>query len=204
MADVKTARDVLGRLVMQLGLVLIFVPQCAARHIEILPMPASEFVDTEVSTNIVLRARDFKVREMSLRIQLDGTPTNDLEVAFGCDSNTNGLLDAAETDVVYGWRAGRYFIENVREWERLETGSVDNQTSCVFDVLLHNSDGVSPKLFAAECGGIPAFGELSSNLPQWLFRREWNMMRAVRRGGGGAFGWIECDVDNHPMIVRMR
>ena len=34
------------------------------------------------------------------------TPTNNLEVAFGRDSNTNGVLEAGEVETVYGWRNG--------------------------------------------------------------------------------------------------
>lgn len=34
------------------------------------------------------------VREVKLHLQLNGTEYNDLEVGFGCDVNTNGILDA--------------------------------------------------------------------------------------------------------------
>ena len=61
------------------------------------------------------------VRDVQIHIQLEGPSTNNLEVAFGCDANTNGVIDVSEIETVYGWRGGRYFIENVRAWDRFET-----------------------------------------------------------------------------------
>ena len=81
-----------------------------ARQIVIPTLPMSPFADTEVSTNVVIHESRTDMRDVKIRLQLDGTPTNNLEIAFGCDENTNGVLDVSEIETVYGWRAGRYFI----------------------------------------------------------------------------------------------
>ena len=96
---------------------------CAAfaRQIVIPALPVSPFADTEVSTNVVIHEGRTDVRNVQIHIQLEGTPTNNLEVAFGCDANTNCVLDVSEIETVYGWRGGRYFVENVRAWDRFET-----------------------------------------------------------------------------------
>ena len=91
-----------------------------ARTILVTAQAVSEFADTEVSTNIVMHTSRTDTRDVEIHIQLAGTPTNDLEVAFGRDENTDGVLEAEETETVYGWRAGRYFVENARTWERFE------------------------------------------------------------------------------------
>ena len=79
------------------------------------PQGASAFADTEISTNIVLRTLDDgrgrKVLDFSLSIA--GTSSNCLQVAFGRDLNENGVLEPFETDTVYGWRGGRYLVEDV-------------------------------------------------------------------------------------------
>ena len=187
------------------GFASLLAAQCAARHIVVPTMPTSPFADTEITTNAVLRTPGFDVRDLNLRIRLDGTPTNNLEVAFGRDADTNGVLDVSEIDVVYGWRAGRYFIENVRGWERIETEAVTNAVSCVFDIRILNAGGGAPKSFSAVCGGTAAFETLAANPPPaWLYRAEWDMVRAVRRGAGGASEWIDCEVDNHPFSIRLR
>ena len=62
---------------------------------------------------MVLHGNRTDTRKLDVHFQFEGTPTNCLEVAFGRDANTNGVLDVAEIETVYGWRAGCYFIENV-------------------------------------------------------------------------------------------
>ena len=85
------------------------------------PQGESPFADTEVSTNLALRALDDGVgrKVFDLTLSLSGTLTNCLQVAFGHDANGNGVLDFSETETVYGWRAGRWFAEDVRGWTRI-------------------------------------------------------------------------------------
>ena len=97
-----------------------------ARTLLVPTQPVSPYLDTEVSTNCVLHRSRIDARTFDVHFQFEGTPTNNLEVAFGRDSNTNVVLDVQEIDTVYGWRGGRYFIENVRAWERIETVAATN------------------------------------------------------------------------------
>ena len=78
-----------------------------ARTIVVPTQPVSPYADTEISTNVVIQTGRTDVRDVKIRLQLDGTPTNNLEIAFGCDANTNGVLDVSEIETVYGWRARR-------------------------------------------------------------------------------------------------
>lgn len=184
---------------------VVFPTALLARRIDISAMPVSPYADTEVSTNVVLRAEGVNVRKLSLHIQLDGTPTNNLELAFGCDANTNGVLDVAEIDVVYGWRCGRYFIENVREWNRIETDTVVGASPCVFDIELKNSGGMVPAYFSSNCGIPAAFADLATTPPpSWLYNARWDMVRATRRGVGAADEWIHCETDNNPFILKLK
>ena len=92
-----------------------------SKSIEVPPLPISPYLDAEVSTNVLLHTMRTDTRELDVHIQFDGNVSNDLEVAFGRDINTNGILDVGEIETVYGWRGGRYFIENVPAWDRIET-----------------------------------------------------------------------------------
>ena len=83
--------------------------------IQVPSMPVSPYADTEVSTNIPINKADIGYSDLNFR--LNGTPTNNLELAFGTDANTNGVLDAEEVETRLGWRGGRYFVENARTWE---------------------------------------------------------------------------------------
>ncbi|MBQ6136850.1 MAG: hypothetical protein IJI73_05720 [Kiritimatiellae bacterium] len=191
----------------------------SARTILVPAQPVSPFADTEVSTNIVLHASRTDTREFGIHIQLAGTPTNNLEVAFGRDTNTNGVLDVQEIDTVYGWRGGRYFIENVPAWERIEVEAATNALCSVCDIHLENNSSVVPRRFTATCGISPerseprqrslegcvaAFPELATMPPAWLFREEWDMVRVTRRGAGVPSEWVRCDIEYASFAIRLR
>ena len=192
----------------------------SARTILVPAQPVSPFADTEVSTNIVLHASRTDTREFGIHIQLAGTPTNNLEVAFGRDSNTNGVLEAGEVETVYGWRAGRYFVENVRAWERIETEAATNALCGVVDIQLRNDAQAVPRRFTATCGISPerseprqrplegcvaAFPELATTPPPaWLFREEWDLVRVTRRGVGVPSEWVRCDVKYSSFAIKLR
>jgi hypothetical protein len=176
-----------------------------ARTILVPPQPVSPYLDTEVSTNCVLHRSRIDARTFDVNFQFEGTPTNNLEVAFGRDSNTNGVLDVQEIDTVYGWRGGRYFIENVRAWERIESEAAANALCGVVDVQLRNDAQTVPRRFTATCGGVAAFPELATTPPPaWLFREEWDMVRVTRRGAGVPSEWVRCDIEYASFAIRLR
>ena len=184
--------------------VIVMTGIASARVISVPTQPVSPYADTEVSTNIVVHTGRTDAREVKLHLELEGTSTNDLEVAFGCDVNMNGVLDISEVETVYGWRGGRYFIENVREWNRGETEAAGNASCGVFDVQLKNDRNYAPELFTATCGTERAFLDFGTNPPAWLFRKEWNMMRVVRRGAEPMTEWVRCTVDHEFFYIHLR
>ena len=176
-----------------------------AKTITMPSFPLSQFTDTEVSTNFAINASRSDVWQMDLHLQLEGTPTNDLEVALGRDVNTNGVLDVEEIETVYGWRGGRYFIENVPAWERIEVEAATNALCGVCDIHLENNSSVVPRRFTATCGGVAEFGGLATaHPPAWLFRREWDMVRVVRRGAWISSEWVRCDIEYQLLAIRLR
>ena len=177
-----------------------------ARVIDIPAQPVSPFADTEVVTNVVIHANRTDVRDVEIRLQLAGTAYNDLEVGFGMDVNTNGVLDAEETETVYGWRAGRCVVESVSGWERIETPCATNAASCVMCVRIENVDDSAHRRFSAACNGEPAFLGLATAIPapQWLYRREWNLMRVTRRGAGTPSEHVCCKVEYPFLYISVR
>jgi hypothetical protein len=177
----------------------------SARVISIPTLPVSPFADTEVSTNLVIHPSRTDVRDVKIHLQLAGTAYNDLEIGFGRDVNTNGVLDVEEVETVYGWRGGRYFIENTRNWERIEAEAANNAQRGVVDIHLTHGPDFAPKSFAATCGGEAAFAALSTTPPPgWLFRNNWNMVRVVRRGAGTPSEWVRCEVGYNSFSIRLR
>jgi hypothetical protein len=195
----------MGKLWFCLVAVALAVATALARPISIPTQPVSPYADTEVSTNIVIHPSRTDVRDVKLHLQLDGTAYNDLEVGFGCDVNTNGVLDVEEIETVYGWRGGRYFIENVRTWERFETEATNNVQRGVFDVHMVLDSNSTLTSFTATCGGETAFGCFSTpHPPSWLYRNNWKLMRVVRRGAAAPGEWVRCEVGYNFFVIKLR
>ena len=176
-----------------------------ARTILVPTQPVSPYLDTEVSTNFALHAGRTDTWGFDLRIQIAGTPTNDLEVAFGVDANTNGVLEVEEIETVYGWRGGCYFVENVPGWDRIETEAATNAQCGVVDIQLKTNAEIVPKRFTATCGGETAFAGLATRPPpEWLFREGWDMVRVTRRGAGLPSEWVSCTLDYKFFYMKLR
>lgn len=193
---------------LRIGIVALFLLGVGliaqARQIQIQDLPQSNYPDTEVVTNINLHVDRFDMREMELCIQLHGTATNDLEVLFGVDANKNGVLDVSEIETSYGWRAGKYLVENVRGWERIEEASTNKMCRGMSLFLGTGPTGVCNR-FRVTCEDRATFVGLSTKpIEPWLFRKRWDMLRIVRRGVGCANELISCEIDYNHFIMRIQ
>ena len=67
-----------------------------ARKATVESLPVSPYADTEVATNIVFGVGVAGNDVFSVSFELDASPSNNVEVAFGHDANANGILDDSE------------------------------------------------------------------------------------------------------------
>ncbi len=167
-------------------------------------MPLSPFADTEVSTNMVINKAD--INYVDLKFTFCGTPTNDLEMAFGTDVNTNGVLDVEEVETRFGWRGGRYFIENALTCESFDSDAIT--VSQNLSVELHLDIRSSPqqvrRIAVAGVNASAFAGILSGRPPAWLWRREWNLMHVTRRGTEPPSDWLYYKASNLGFAIRLR
>ena len=170
------------------------------------PLPLSPYADTEVSTNIPFNAVRSDARDVVIAFTAEGMSSNSCQIAFGRDADGDGVLSPAETETVYGWQAGRGFIENVVGWERIEEDCPQgNATSCVFSVRMRMSGDSSPRRFSATDGTNGAvFADLSASHPAWLYRPEWNLARVTRRGTGLPVEILRCDIAYRRFHISFR
>ncbi len=178
--------------------------QASAWMVNVPSMPVSPFADTEVSTNMSINRADISYSD--LNFHFDGTPTNNLELAFGTDVNTNGVLEAEEVGARFGWRAGRYFIENMLTGDMFDGEALNSSQS--FSVNLHLEVRYSSQqVRKVVVAGVNAaeFGALATNVPPaWIWRREWNLMRATRRGMEPQSDWIDYSASHRGFAIRLR
>jgi hypothetical protein len=178
----------------------------SAKEIMLPPMPVSPYTDTEVATNIVFNRHRSDVKEFELKFTLDCSPSNCIQVAFGTDVNEDGDLSFAETGSVYGWRNGRYFIEDVVAGKRYQqSNDADERTGTqVFSVNMHTTRDYLPKTFLANIDGVSVFTNLSTTVPTWLYQPKWNLMRITRRGISTPSEWFSCKIDYSYFYITIR
>ena len=161
------------------------------------PLPAPEFADTEVTAYHRLDQAEKGVHRLDFRLAFNGTPSNNVEVAVGTDADADGTLSPQETDVVIGWVCGRYFVERFRTGERIEelnvgTNGIARTLDWHYQV---GRDRAGLNAFTATNEAGVAFADLSAARPEWLYGRDWDLMRMTARG---------LDIQNERFFVDVR
>ena len=165
-------------------------------------MSTSSYADTEVTTNIAINTQRFDVKEFALNIFFEAASSNNIQVAFGRDEDENGILSFSETDAVYGYRKGKSVIEDVKNAVRYEEVPADGSRN--FNIKMRMKKGYTPKEFSASVGTSQIFTDFSSDVPSWLYRPDWNLMRVTRRGAGAPAEWLSCDIKYSHFYIIVR
>lgn len=188
-------------------LLAVTVPCVAlAGQIVVPPVPAPEFADTEVATNIAVRIDDERVGEIEMHFALsDGALSNCVQVAFGRDADGDGSLGFDETETLFGWRRGRFFAEGARDGVRVEDAAAGGDGARAFAVSLRLARGRGLKVFsAADSAGFAVLTNLPASAQGWLYGPGWDMMRVTRRGPGVQAEWFSCDIRSQTFSVRLK
>ena len=174
----------------------------AVARIEVSALPASEYADTEVSTNVAFRASRRGVKSLDVRIEYAGSESNCVEMAFGRDADGNGDLSAEEMRLLLGWRGGRRFVENVAADERIYEDA-EPTSGRRFLALSVTTDGdLVPRTAAFTCESGPCFTSFAADVPRSLCDSSWNLVKVVRRGAFAADEW--CAVENSGPRFELR
>ena len=176
-----------------------------AKAIVVPPLPVSQYVDAEVTTNIAFNTSRTDVKTFELTFQLECSSSNCIQVALGRDIDSDGILSFAETDVVYGWRNGRCFVEDVKGASRYEekVSSLEKESQN-FSISIQTTKEYQPKAFSAMVGSTSVFMSLTETVPAWLYSPEWNLMRITRRGVGMPLQWVSYDVKYAQLYITVR
>ena len=152
---------------------------CATVH---LPMaPDHEFADTESVTNAAIRADALAgAQTFDGTISLYATMSNAVEVAFGAADSGGALAPGAETFAV-GWDGGRWFFAS--ETNRFESSEISGSATRTLSFSMRVASGERPRALSICADGAgAAFDALCESPPDWLFSREWNVVRLTIRG----------------------
>ena len=150
-------------------LVIVFNVSISAFGVTVSALPQSEYADTEVSTNIAFAVERPAMTRIEFTVALDATPTNNVEVAIGTDTNSDGNLAVEEAAYVFGYDCGAWFARSA------------------------GLEGLG----SLEClGSLEGLGGGRVEKTFVLKRRQldtaWNLVKVTRRGCGSACELVEA------------
>ena len=106
------------------GLVVALASVLCALAVTVEPLPQSAYADTEVSTNFHYEVTLTNVTRMAFVVELEATPTNNVEVAIGTDGNGDGNLTVEEAAYTFGYDCGTWFCR-ARDENKVEATAVN-------------------------------------------------------------------------------
>mgnify|MGYP003291515615 CR=1 FL=1 len=175
--------------------------QCFA--VGISELPPSDFADTEVTTNFPA-AFGTNDNHFLFSLVFDSTPSNNVQAAFGCDADSDGILSAEETDLIVGWDCGRWRIDGPGVGSSLERSPVTADASKVLSWNLCTRFCRIPRTLELKENGVDVLPELSSAPCVWFYNPDWNLVRLTARGldDPDARFAVRMDNDGFKLIVR--
>ena len=80
--------------------------------IDVSALPCAAFPDTEVSTNFPLAVGAAANRKLVFTLELQASPSNNVEVAIGCNADCDGHLSLDESGLTVGYDCGEWFVRS--------------------------------------------------------------------------------------------
>lgn len=176
---------------------------CAgAAPVEIGTLPQWVYADTEVSTNCPMRLLRNSVEDVRFSLEFTGGESNNVEVAFGRDVNTNGILELPERGLSVGWDCGSWFLRGL-DGDTLLCESVTTNAEKRLDFSLHVS-GCRARRLACRENNVLLEWDLGATVPSWMFDPQWNMVRIAVRGVDGNCESFSATVTVDGTTIRIR
>lgn len=161
--------------------------------------PLSPYADTEATTNVVFYAGDTDDRLFRLSLELNATASNNVSVAFGTDSNTNGVLDHAEIDAAVGWDSGSWFCLDRVSGAEARVTRPDGHRRLDWELTM-NSRRTAKSVKATDGSSIVFTGAF----PSAMFSPDWNLMQVTARGLSEPGGIVVSEVSGWGFSVILR
>ena len=91
---------------------VVLLSAWAAFAVEVAALPDAVFPDTEVSTNFTIAVGAVANRKLVFALELQASPSNNVEVAIGCDADGDGHLSLDESGLTVGYDCGEWFVRS--------------------------------------------------------------------------------------------
>ena len=169
-------------------------------------LPPAGHAHTAKVTNVPFAGAHVVGGGVAVGLVCRATPSNNVEVAFGRDSDGNGRLDVGEEGCLVGWDCGAWFVREGADREALtavpERPPADGVRTLAWRLRV-DADG-APSRLDARADGDAVFGALADAPPAWLHSPSWDVVRLTGRGIDAPLGSFSVAVtpDGTTFFVR--
>ena len=144
-------------------------------------LPECGYADTETSTNVPFAFVRSGVKNFQFDMGLVGTPSNNVQLAFGRDADGDGVLSADEADMAVGWDCGGWRIVNATNGEAFVSAPATTNAAKSLKWDLRVRRGCPSRLAMSE-NGHAIFADCAESPEPWFYTPGWNMLRLTVRG----------------------
>ncbi|MBO7683912.1 MAG: hypothetical protein J6T51_04210 [Kiritimatiellae bacterium] len=152
----------------------LVVSGVAVAGVAVGPLPVPEYDDAEVSTNFPFAVGEGQGRGIVFTVELQATPSNNVEIAIGCDADEDGRLSVDEFELCVGYDCGTWFVRSSAQGA-VTAEDVDD-SSDFRRVYRVRARSVNPL---------------------------WNLVKVTRRGYGAATERVLVEMIEHGFKVRL-
>ena len=169
-----------------------------------LTLPPVRYADTETATNVPFAAASGGAGRFMLSLSCIATPSNNVEAAFGRDTDNDGALSLAEVAFTVGWDCGAWFVRQGCDGLRVEEPCASTGSMKTLSLNLRFGASGQPRRLEATADGQPAFSALAAVPPDWLNLRLCDRMRLTGRGLDGHGESFETHTTADAIAIRYR
>ena len=167
-------------------------------------LPPAQYADTETSTNMPFAIGSSGAGRFTLSFSCVATPSNNVEAAFGRDTNLDGVLDLGEITFTVGWDCGAWFLRQGCDGIRFEEPCASTNDMKALSMNLRFGASGQPRRLEAAADGQPIFSAIAAAPPEWLNIRRCNRLRLTGRGLDGHGESFEVGTTIDAIAIRYR
>ena len=144
-------------------------------------MPRCEYADTEASTNVPFAFLRSGVRDFRFELGFEGTPSNNVQLAFGRDLDSDGVLSSDEADMTFAWDCGEWRIVSGTNQAYFASAAATANSAKRLGWNLRMKRMRMVRLDVLE-NGVALFPELADSPEPWFYSPDWDLLRLTARG----------------------
>ena len=173
--------------------------------VQVSQMQESPWLDTEVFTNVAFRTGNSELRKIGVDMEFVGTPTNNVQIAFGHDADGDGDLADEEAQLVFGWKSGRRFLSLPFEECRIADESAAQQAGSHRLHVVAQFNGMQrPVSFSLRDNASACLTNFVAQAHDWSGVGSWNICKVTRRGVNESLEQIDVDAVSAYFVIKIR